>query len=141
MEISKIDSHSDDELKQIYEMKNVAVVGMSSKPEKAGHFVPQYLIDNGYNVVPVNPSLKEVLHRKSYSDLVSIPFHIDVVDVFRKSEDVPPVIDDAIKKKGIKVVWMQEGIYNEEAERKAKEHGMVVVFNRCMMAEHKRLFR
>ena len=66
--------------------------------------------------------------------------NIDIVDVFRKSEDVPVVVMDAIKKKGIKVIWMQEGIYNEEAERKAKENGMDVVYNRCMMAEHRRLF-
>ena len=79
--------------------------------------------------------------RKSYPTITDIPERVDVVDIFRKSEDVPPVIDDAINRKDdIKVIWMQEGIYNEEAEKKAKENGMDVVYNRCMMAEHRRLF-
>jgi uncharacterized protein len=69
-----------------------------------------------------------------------VPERVDIVDIFRRSEDVPPVVIDAIKKKGIKVIWMQSGIYNEEAEMKARENGMDVVFNRCMMEEHKRLF-
>ena len=78
---------------------------------------------------------------KSYPTITDIPERVDVVDIFRKSEDVPPVIDDALNRKDdIKVIWMQEGIYNEEAEKKAKENGMDVVYNRCMMAEHRRLF-
>jgi predicted CoA-binding protein len=113
---------------------------MSKNEGKPAHFVPKYLIEHGYNVIPVNPTITEVLGRKSYSSIADMPEDVDVVDVFRKSEDVPVVVMDAIKKKGIKVIWMQEGIYNEEAERKAKENGMDVVYNRCMMAEHKRLF-
>jgi predicted CoA-binding protein len=138
---SKTDSNSDSELRKIYEMKNIAVVGMSAKGEKAGHFVPLYLIEHGYNVIPVNPTLNEIQGRRSYPDLSSVPYEIDIVDIFRRSEDIPNVIEDAIRKKGVKVIWMQEGIYNEEAERKAKDSGMNVVFNRCMMAEHRRLFR
>ena len=104
-------------------------------------FVPKYLIEHGYNVIPVNPTITEVLGRKSYPTITDIPERVDVVDIFRKSEDVPPVIDDALNRKDhIKVIWMQEGIYNEEAEKKAKENGMDVVYNRCMMAEHRRLF-
>jgi uncharacterized protein len=137
----KQDSHTDSQLKKIYELKNIAVVGMSKNEEKAGHFVPKYLIQNGYNVIPVNPTVSEVLGRKSYSTITDIPERVDIVDIFRKSEDVPPIVDDAIHKKDqIKVIWMQEGIYSEEAEKKAKENGLEVVFNRCMMAEHKRLF-
>ena len=93
------------------------------------------------NVIPVNPTISEVLGRKSYPTITDIPEKVDVVDIFRKSEDVPTVIDDALNRKDdIKVIWMQEGIYNEEAEKKAKENGMDVVYNRCMMAEHRRLF-
>ena len=134
------DLHSDSELRKIYDLKNIAVVGMSKNEEKPAHFVPKYLIEHGYNVIPVNPTITEVLGRKSYPSIANMPEDVDVVDVFRRSEDAPVVVMDAMKKKGIKVIWMQEGIYNEEAERKAKENGMDVVYNRCMMAEHKRLF-
>ena len=134
------DLHSDSELRKIYDLKNIAVVGMSKNEEKPAHFVPKYLIEHGYNVIPVNPTITEVLGRKSYPSIANMPEDVDVVDVFRRSEDTPVVVMDAMKKKGIKVIWMQEGIYNEEAERKAKENGMDVVYNRCMMAEHKRLF-
>jgi uncharacterized protein len=139
--MTKQDSHTDPQLKKIYELKNIAVVGMSTNEEKAGHFVPKYLIQHGYNVIPVNPTVPEVLGRKSYSTVSDIPDRVDIVDIFRKSEDVPSVVDDAIHREDkIRVIWMQEGIYNDEAEKKAKENGLDVVFNRCMMAEHRRLF-
>ena len=136
----KVDLHSDSELRKIYDLKNIAVVGMSKNEGKPAHFVPKYLIEHGYNVIPVNPTITEVLGRKSYPSIADMPEDVDVVDVFRRSEDALVVVMDAMKKKGIKVIWMQEGIYNEEAERKAKENGMDVVYNRCMMAEHRRLF-
>jgi predicted CoA-binding protein len=136
----KVDLHSDSELRKIYDLKNIAVVGMSKNEGKPAHFVPKYLIEHGYNVIPVNPTITEVLGRKSYPSIADISEDVDVVDIFRKSEDVPPVVNDAINKKGIKVIWMQSGIYNEEAERKAKENGIDVVFNRCMMVEHNQLF-
>ena len=136
----KADLHSDSELRRIYDLKNIAVVGMSKNEGKPAHFVPKYLIEHGYNVIPVNPTITEVLGRKSYPSIADMPGDVDVVDIFRRSEDVPVVVMDAMKKKGIKVIWMQEGIYNEEAERKAKENGIDVVFNRCMMVEHNRLF-
>jgi uncharacterized protein len=134
------DTHSTSDIRKILEQKNIAVVGMSKNEGKPAHFVPKYLIEHGYNVIPVNPTITEVLGRKSYPSIADIPDNVDVVDVFRRSEDVPPVVNDAINKKGIKVIWMQSGIYNEEAERKAKENGIDVVFNRCMMVEHNRLF-
>jgi uncharacterized protein len=136
----KSDTHSDDELRKIYDLKDIAVVGMSKNMEKAAHYVPKYLIEHGYNVIPVNPTITGILGRKSYSSISEVPENIDIVDVFRRSEDVPNVILDAMKKKGIKYIWMQEGIYNEEAERKAKENGFDVIYNRCIMAEHRRLF-
>jgi uncharacterized protein len=134
------DLHSDSEIKEFYQLKNIAVAGVSKNEEKPSNQVPKYLIAHGYNVIPVNPTLTEVLGRKAYPSIADIQETIDIVDVFRKSEDVPAVVDDALKKKnGIKVFWMQLGIYNEEAERKAKENGINVVYNRCMMEEHKRL--
>jgi uncharacterized protein len=134
------DSHSDSQIKEFYRLKNIAVVGVSKNQEKPSHEVPKYLIEHGYNVIPVNPTLSEVLGRKAYPTIADIPEKIDIVDVFRKPEDVPAVIDDALKKNGIKVFWMQLGIHNDDAERKAKENGIDVVYNRCMMEEHKRLF-
>ncbi len=133
------DSHSPSEIREILRMKNVAVVGMSNTDGKPANFVPKYLMENGYNVIPVNPTTTEVLGRKSYASVSEIPEDVDIVDVFRRSEDVPPVVDDAIKKKGIKVIWMQLGIHNEDAGRKAKENGMDVIFNRCMKVEHSML--
>jgi predicted CoA-binding protein len=134
------DTHSASDIRKILKQKNIAVVGMSKNEGKPAHFVPKYLIEHGYNVIPVNPTITEVLGRKSYPSIADIPDEVDVVDVFRRSEDIPPVVNDAINKKGIKVIWMQSGIYNEEAERKAKENGIDVVFNRCMMVEHNQLF-
>ena len=134
------DSHSDDEIKKFYTLKNIAVVGMSKNEDKPAHYVPKYLIDHGYNVIPVNPTATEILGRKSYPTVSSIPDKIDIVDIFRRSEDVPSVVEDTIKKEGIKVIWMQEGIYSKEAEKIAKEKDIPAVYNRCMMAEHRRLF-
>jgi uncharacterized protein len=138
------DTHTDSEIRKFYELKNIAVVGMSKNEEKPAYFVPKYLIEHGYNIIPVNPTATEVLGKKSYPSLTELPdnMNVDIVDIFRRSEDVPSVVDDVIKnkKKGTKVVWMQLGISNEEAERKAKENGIDVVYNRCMMEEHKRLF-
>lgn len=133
------DSHSDSEIKGFYKLKNIAVVGMSKNEEKPSHFVSKYLVEHGYNVIPINPTVTEVFGKKSYPNIADVPEKIDIVDVFRRSEDIPPVIDDAIRKNGIKLVWMQTGIYNEEAEKKAKENGIDVVYNRCMMEEHRRL--
>ena len=135
------DSHSDDQLKEIYSLRNIAVVGMSTSPEKAGHFVPKYLLELGYNVIPVNPNAAEILGRRSFRKVSDITEQVDIVNVFRKSEDVYPVIQDAIEKKGVRIIWLQEGIHNEKAERVAQAKGIDVLFNRCMMAEHTRLFR
>ena len=134
------DSHSDDEIRKFYALKNIAVVGMSKNEDKAAHYVPKYLIDHGYNVIPVNPAATEILGRKSYTKVSSVHDKIDIVDIFRPSEDVLGVVEEALKKEGIKVLWMQKGIYSEKAEKMAKERNISVVYNRCMMAEHQRLF-
>jgi uncharacterized protein len=136
----KRDSHTDEEIRKFYTLKNIAVVGMSKNEDKAAHYVPKYLIDHGYNVIPVNPTATEILGRKAYPTVSSIPDKVDVVDIFRRSEDVPNVVEDTLKKEGIKVIWMQEGIYSKEAEDLAMEKDISAVYNRCMMAEHRRLF-
>jgi uncharacterized protein len=133
------DSHSALDIRKILELRNIAVVGMSNTEGKPANFVPKYLIENGYNVIPVNPTTSEVLGRKSYASISDVPEQVDIVDVFRRSEDVPIVVEDAINKKGVKVIWMQSSIYNEDAERRAKENGIDVVFNRCMKVEHSML--
>jgi predicted CoA-binding protein len=130
------DTHSSSDIQQILKLKNIAVVGMSNTEGKPANFVPKYLIEHGYNVISVNPTATEVLGRKSYASISEVSEQVDIINVFRKSEDVPPVVYDAIKKKGIKIIWMQSGIYNKEAEMKAKENGIDVVYNRCMKVEH-----
>lgn len=115
--------------------RTVAIVGLSSNPERPSNVVGKYLKEKGYNIIPVNPTEKTVLRKKSYPDLASIPRKVDVVDIFRKSEDVPPIVREAIKI-GAKAVWMQEGIKNAEAAAEAKKAGLKVVMNHCMRKEH-----
>ena len=133
-----IDSHSDAEIKNFLTLKKVAVIGMSRTESKAAHFVPKYLSENGFDIIPINPNSDEILNRKCYKEITEVDGEIDIVDVFRPSEDVLPFVKEAIKKNP-KVIWLQEGIHNEEAENLAKEHGIDIVFNRCMLAEHQRL--
>ncbi len=133
------DSYTDEEIKQIFSLKNVAVIGLSKNQEKAAHFVPKYLSQNGYNIIPVNPTADKILDKKCYPSVEDVLEPIDIVDVFRPSDQVIPVVQQAIKKKP-KVIWLQEGIHNVEAEELARKEGIKVVFNRCMLAEHQRLF-
>jgi predicted CoA-binding protein len=118
--------------------KTIASVGLSSNQEKESYWIVAYLKEQGYRIIPVNPTAGEILGEKAYPDLESIPEKIDVVQVFRKPEDVPPVVDSAIKI-GVKVVWMQEGIVNEAAAQKARSAGLQVVMDACMRATHRRL--
>jgi len=134
------DNHSDNEIRKMYDFKNIAVVGMSRDPVKAAHFVPEYMIERGYNIIPVNPSANEILGRRTYSKVSDIKSQVDIIDVFRPSEDVYSVVEDSVKKPGVKVIWLQEGIHNAEAEKMALDNKINVVFNRCIMAEHMRLF-
>ncbi len=133
--------NSEKEMKDILlSAKTVAAVGLSSNPAKESFGIVQYLKDQGYRIIPVNPSATEIMGEKAYPDLSSIPEAVDVVQVFRKPEDVPPVVEEAIKIRA-KVVWMQEGIVNEEAAQKAREAGLQVVMDACMRSAHRRLFR
>ena len=118
--------------------KTIASVGLSSNTEKESYWIASYLKDQGYHVIPVNPTATEIFGEKAYPNLESVPEKIDVVQVFRKSEDVLPIVEDAIKV-GAKVVWMQEGIVNYEAAQKAREAGLQVVMDACMRATHRRL--
>jgi hypothetical protein len=118
--------------------KTVASVGVSSSPEKPSYGIFAYLLAQGYQMIPVNPGTAEIQGRKTYPDLASVPERIDVVQVFRKPEDVPPVVAEAIKA-GARVVWMQEQVINEEAARTAEAAGLKVVMNRCMRKTHQRL--
>lgn len=118
--------------------RTIASVGLSANQEKESYWIVSYLKEQGYRIIPVNPTASEILGEKAYPDLESVPEPIDVVQVFRRAEDVPPVVDAAIKV-GAKVVWMQEGIVNEEAAQKAREAGLQVVMNACMRMTHRRL--
>ena len=116
----------------------IAMVGLSPDPNRPSHRVAKYLINHGYKVIPVNPDTQEILGTRSFSNMSSIPEPIEIVDIFRKSEEVMPIVDEAIKI-GAKVVWMQEGVINEEAASKARDAGLLVAMDRCMLKEHKRL--
>jgi len=119
--------------------KRIAVVGCSPKPERDSHRIAAYLIEAGYDVVPVNPGQSTILDRTCYPDVKSIPGGVDLVDVFRSPEQVPPVVEDAIAAKA-KAVWLQLGVGNEEAEARASEAGLLVVAELCIMVVHRSLF-
>ncbi|MFZ0931800.1 MAG: CoA-binding protein [Syntrophobacteraceae bacterium] len=118
--------------------KTVAIVGISAKEESPSHKVAEYLIGQGFKVIGVNPKCNEVLGAKCYPDLKSIPEHVDVVDIFRKPDAIEDVVDEAIEI-GAGVVWMQLGLENEEAAKKARCSGLGVVMNKCTKIEHSRL--
>ena len=129
-----------DEIDRILsETKTVAVVGMSPRPDRPSNYVAKYLLENGYDIFPVNPQVDEVLGLKSYPDLTSIPRHIDLVDIFRRSSQVPPIVDEAIEI-GSPFIWMQDGVIHEEAAAKAREAGATVVMDNCTLREHSRRF-
>src|ERR687885_804840 len=137
----KTDNFSDQEIKDIYKLKDIAVVGMSPTDGKPSNYVPKFLMDKGYNIIPVNPNYSHILNKKSYSKVSEISENIDIVNIFRKSEDALSVIEDSLNKEGIKVIWMQKGIYNKEGEALASNKGIKVLYNRCMLEEHKRLYK
>ena len=132
------DSFSDDQITDILSLRTVAVIGMSKHSSKAAHYVPKYLIDNGYDVTPVNPNAEKILNISCYDYVSEIEGPVDIIDVFRPSEQISSIIRDCIEKKP-KVIWLQEGIHDFESEELARKAGILVVFNRCMLAEHMRL--
>lgn len=118
--------------------QTIAVVGLSDKPDRESFVVAKYLQDQGYRIVPVNPNVKEVLGETSYARLEDIPFKIDIVDIFRRPENVPEIVDSAVRI-GARVVWMQEGIVHAAAAGKAEDAGITVVMDKCMMKEHRKI--
>jgi len=131
----------DQEIKEVLRSsKTIAVIGISPKEDRPSYGVASYLKSKGYRIIPVRPDGDKILGEKVYHSLTEIPreIEIDVVDIFRKSEDVPPVVEEAIHR-GAKVVWMQEGIINQEACAKAEKAGLKVVMDRCTKKEHQRL--
>ena len=123
-------------MKIIKNAQIVAVVGLSSQPTRAGYYVPAYLQQNGYRIIPVNPYLAEALGEKSYPRLSDIPEPVDLVLIFQRSENVPPFVDEAIQI-GAKAIWMQLGITHAAAAAKAEAAGLDVVQNACLMVEHR----
>jgi predicted CoA-binding protein len=129
-----------EELRRILKQnQTIAVVGLSAQWFRPSFFAAKYLQEHGYRVIPVNPAYPEILGEKCYANVREIREKVDVVDVFRKPEDVPPIAEEAIAI-GAKVLWMQIGVTNEAAARRAREAGLDVVMNRCMKIEHARLF-
>jgi predicted CoA-binding protein len=121
------------------ENRTIAVVGLSAQWFRPSFFAAKYLQEHGYRVIPVNPAYREVLGETCYPSLLEVPDQIDVVDVFRKPQDVPPIADDAVRI-GAKVLWLQIGVIHEAAARQAREAGLEVVMDRCMKIEHARLY-
>jgi predicted CoA-binding protein len=136
------------DLKQTFgKYKTIAIVGLSKDPSKDSYKVAMYLKSQGFRILPVNPSANEILGEKSYKSLLDLPQDIqkslEIVDIFRPSREVPQIVDQAITLKNaygrLSVVWMQLGIFNEEAAQKAEKAGLTVVMDKCIMQEHKRL--
>ncbi len=117
----------------------IAVVGCSRNEGKPSHDVPEYLQSSGYKIIPVNPSADTILGEKAYKSLLDIKFPVDVVDVFRPSPETPEIARQAVQIKA-KALWLQEGIFNDEAKKIAEDNGLLFIMNRCMMKEHDKLF-
>jgi len=134
---------TDDELRAVLGADTVAVIGCSTTPGKAAHDVPAYLREHGYEVVPVNPFADEVFGRRAYDALGEVEEDVDVVDVFRPSEEVPGIVDETVERRAargdVRALWLQLGIRDDEAATRAEEAGVTVVQDRCMKVEHQRL--
>lgn len=118
--------------------RTIAVVGLSDQSDRFSYIVSRYMQDRGYKIIPVNPTIRESLGEKAYPSLLDVPDKVDIVNVFRRPKDVSAVADEAIAIKA-RVLWMQEGIVNEEAAKKAESAGLTVIMDRCIMVEHARL--
>ena len=130
--------NSIEEIKKIFQMKTIAVVGMSPKPERPSHYVAMYMKEQGYNIIPVNPGHNEIAGMKSFPSLLEIPRTIDVVDVFRRSEYVLSIAKSAVTV-GAKALWLQDGVINEDGSALAENAGLLVVMNDCMLRRHRQM--
>ena len=129
----------DQVISKIFAMKTIAVVGMSPRPERPSHYVSQYMSENGYNIIPVNPGHSEILHRKSYPTILDIGEPIEIVNVFRRSEYVLPIIKDAIKINA-NAIWLQDGVISDEGEKLAKENDILFIMNDCLLRRHRQFY-
>ena len=120
------------------ESKIIVVVGLSPKPHRASNQVAKYMQENGYKIIPVYPREEEILGEKVYRSLDEIDFEVDIVDIFRKGEDTPPIVEKAVKLPGVKCVFLQEGVINEKSKEIAQNAGIFYVEDKCIMVEHKR---
>lgn len=135
-----ITNMTEEEIKEVLKTsKRIAVVGLSNKPERTSYQVAKYLQEAGYEIIPVNPTITEALGEKAYPSLADIPGKVDIVNVFRRSEETVEPAQEAVNI-GAKVLWMQLGVINDEAYKIAEEAGLKVVMNSCIMREHSRLF-
>jgi predicted CoA-binding protein len=133
-------SANQDEIREILsQTRTIAVVGLSPKPEKESHQVAKYLQEAGYRIIPVYPKEGNILGERSYRSLVEVPAPVDMVDIFRKPEHIPAIVDQALARNDIKFIWTQIGLINNEAAPKAQAAGRLVVQNRCTKIEHRRL--
>jgi hypothetical protein len=130
---------SDEELREILELERIAVVGCSNTSGKDAHEIPKYMLDHGYDVIPVNPFAEEIFGREVYDSLAEVPEGVDIVDVFRPSEEVAGIVDEALEREDAGVIWTQLGIEDDEAAARAEAAGKQVVQNRCLKVEHGRL--
>ena len=127
-----------DDIKEIFSMQTIAVVGMSPKPERPSHYVSMYMKQHGYNIIPVNPGHDEIAGIKCYPSLKEISYPVDVVDVFRRSEYIVPIAESAINIKA-KALWLQDGVINHEAAELANNSGLIVVMDDCMLRRHRQI--
>ncbi|MCZ6613660.1 MAG: CoA-binding protein [Thaumarchaeota archaeon] len=132
------DGLTDSEIIGILKLKSIAVVGMSRNPGKAAHDVPRYLLEHGYDVVPINPNADRIMGLKAFASLTDIPRPVDLINIFRPSLDIPQLIESAISKNPT-AIWLQLGIHHKQSEDKARENGIKVVYDRCIKIEHGRL--
>lgn len=131
---------SDAELRELLGLRTVAVVGCSSTPGKDAHEIPKYLHERGYEIVPINPTAGEIFGERAYDSLADAPDGIDIVDVFRPSEEVDGIVDAVLDREDVKVLWLQLGITDPVAQSRAEEAGVHVVADRCMKVDHQRLY-
>ena len=132
-----VEGAADPILEILKSYKTIAVVGLSSNPMRPSFGVSQYIQGSGYRIIPVNPNETQVLGEKSYPRLEDVPEKIEIVDIFRRPQEIPPVVDSAIRV-GARVIWMQLGIENEAAAERARAAGITVVMDACILIEHKR---
>jgi predicted CoA-binding protein len=130
---------TDDELRQILDHDTIAVVGCSTTPGKAAHDIPKYLIDHGYDVIPVNPFADEIFGLTAYDSVSDVPEGVDIVDVFRPSEEVPGIVEEVLDRDDVSTLWLQLDIIHEEAAARARDAGIDVVQDKCIKVEHQRL--